>query len=227
MPAVFAAALITQYCTAYFASMKATTVFEGENVLVHAAAGGLGTALVQMLTLRKAVIFGTCSSDEKVEYLRTIGVHHPINYKTSDYREEIKKILGERKIDVIFDSLGGKYIRDGVSMMGPCGRIVCLGGSELLSTANPVIRIWKMLQFGFYHPGLLMMVSKAIIGVNMLKVAENKPEVLFSVLNELIALEKKGLIKHCAGKEYPVAQLAEAHAALENRGTIGKVVVRW
>ncbi len=227
MPATFAASLITQYCTAYFACMKATTVFEGENVLVHAAAGGLGTAFVQLLTLRKAVIFGTCSSDEKVSYLKSIGVHHPINYKTADYRSEIKKILGNKRIDVIFDSLGGKYIRDGVKLLGPCGRIICLGGSELLSTSNPVIRIGKMLQFGFYHPGLLMMASKAIIGVNMLKVAENKPEVLFTIMNELLALQKKGLIRPRAGKEYPVARLAEAHAALENRSTMGKVVIRW
>ena len=227
MPANFAAALVTQYCTAYFASMIATKVFEGEKVLIHAAAGGLGTAFVQLLKLRKAVIFGTCSSDEKVNYLRSIGVQYPINYKTSDYKSELKKILGKERIDVVFDSLGGKYIRDGVKLLGPCGRMVCLGGAELLSTRNLIVRIGKMLQFGFYHPGLLMMKSKAIIGVNMLKVAENKPEVLFSVLNELILLEKNGLIMPSEGKEYPITKLNEAHAALENRTTIGKIVVRW
>jgi len=227
MPATFAASLITQYCTAYFASMVATKVYEGENVLVHAAAGGLGTAYVQLLLLRKANIFGTCSSDAKVEYLKSIGVHHPINYKTSDYRDEITSIIGEKKIDVIFDSLGGKYIRDGMKMLAPCGRMVCVGGAELLSTKNPVIRIVKMLQFGLYHPGLLMMASKAIIGINMLKVGQNKPQVLMRVLNEVVSLAGKGLIKPAAGKEYRAEQLVEAHNALENRSTMGKLVVRW
>jgi len=227
MPAIFAASLVTQYCTAYFSCMEATKVYEGENVLVHAAAGGLGTAWVQLLLLRKANIFGTCSSDAKVEYLKSIGVHHPINYKTKDYRDEITSIIGEKKIDVIFDSLGGKYIRDGVKMLAPCGRIVCVGGAELLSTKNPIIRIGKMLQFGLYHPGILMMSSKAIIGINMLKVGQNKPQVLIRVLNEVVSLAQKGLIKPAAGKEYNINQLVEAHNALENRTTMGKLEVRW
>src|ERR1017187_1422224 len=211
MPAIFAASIMTQYCTAYFACMEATKIYEGDNVLVHAAAGGLGTAFVQLLKLKKAVIFGTCSSEEKVNYLRFIGVQYPINYKTSDYKMEIKKILGDRKLDVVFDSLGGKYISEGMKLLGPCGRMVCLGGSELLSTKNPIIRIGKMLQFGLYHPGLLTMASKSIIGVYMLNVAKYKSELLFLILHELMLLERQSLIKSSAGKEYPIAQFVEAH----------------
>ena len=135
--------------------------------------------------------------------------------------------MGDKKIDVIFDSLGGKYIHDGVKMLAPCGRIVCVGGAELLSTKNPILRIVKMLQFGLYHPGILMMASKAIIGINMLKVGQNKPLELTRVLNEIVSLAEKGLIKPAAGKEYSINQLTEAHNALENRTTMGKLVVRW
>ncbi len=227
MSATFAASLATQYCTAYFAAMEATKISEGEIVLVHAAAGGVGTALVQLLKLRKAIIIGTCSSDEKVNYLRTLGVQHPINYKTSDYKIEIKKIIGDKKLDAVFDSLGGKYIRDGMKLLGPCGRMICFGGAELNSSKNIFSRWRKIIQFGFYHPGIMMMQSKAIIGVNMLKVGDNKPQILKRVLTEVVSLAEKGLIKPAGGKEFAVADLASAHNALESRTTIGKIVVKW
>src|SRR6185503_1580098 len=93
MPLTFAGALATQYCTAYYASYECVNVFPGDHVLVHAAAGGVGTALVQLLKHKGAIIFGTCGSYEKVQYLLSLGVDHPVNYSTSDYRDVIRKIL--------------------------------------------------------------------------------------------------------------------------------------
>ena len=223
----FAAALTVQYGTAYYSAMIATKVFEGETILIHAAAGGVGTALVQLMKLRGAKIFGTCSSDEKVKFLRDLGVDYPINYKTHDYKTEIKKILGTKKLNVVFDSLGGKYIRDGIKLLGPCGRMVCFGGAELNSATNIFSRWRKILQFGFYHPGLLMMQSKSIIGVNMLRVGDNQQVAMSEVISGLTELIEQGKIKEAGGREYPVSQLAEAHTALENRSTMGKVVVSW
>jgi len=223
----FAAALATQYCTAYYASCECVNVHEGDVALVHAAAGGVGTALIQMLLYKGAVIIGTCGSQEKVEHLRKSGVQYPINYNTSDYREEIKKILGDRKLDLVFDSLGGKYVSDGIKLLATGGKLVMFGGADVTSEKNFFKRWRKIFQFGFYHPGMFMMASKSLIGISMLKIGKEKPEIISRVLREVVALGGKNVLTPSGGQEFPVSQLAEAHYALEQRRTLGKVVVKW
>ena len=80
-----ATALGVQYATAYHAACQLTQLHKGERVLIHAAAGGVGTALVQLALWRGCEIFGTAGSPEKIEHLKKMGVHHPINYRTHDY----------------------------------------------------------------------------------------------------------------------------------------------
>jgi NADPH2:quinone reductase len=227
MPVTFGAALATQYCTAYYCTNEAARVYEGENVLVNAAAGGVGSAAVQLLKLKNATIFGTCGSDEKVKFLREIGVHYPINYNSQDYKEEIRKILGNKKLDVVIDSVGGKYIREGMDMLGAGGRMICLGGAQLSSATNFFSKWKTILQFGLYHPGILMMASKSLIGVNMLKMADNKLQLFSHMLDEVVSLAEKGVLKPLPGIEYKISELAMAHSALEKRKTQGKVVVKW
>lgn len=226
-PTNFAASLATQYCTAYYACMEASKVYEGENILVHAAAGGVGTALVQLLKLRKAIVIGTCSTQEKVNYLKSLGVDYPINYSSHDYKTEVKRILGRKKIDTVYNSLGGKFIRDGMKLLSPGGKMVCFGGAELGSANNIFSRMIKIIQFGFYHPGILMMNSKSLIGINMLRIADHKPEILQHVMKEVISLAEKKLIVPAGGKDYSITQLAEAHDALESGKTIGKLIVKF
>ena len=227
MSPTFATALATHYCTAYYASHEAARVYEGEKVLIHAAAGGVGTALVQLLKQKNALIFGTCSSDEKVEYLKGLGVQHPINYATTNYFDEIRKILGETKLDAVFDSVGGKYTSEGMKLIGAGGRMVCMGGSEF-SAARNFFSKWKIiLQFGFYHPGKLLMASKSLIAVNMLRIADSKPDFFLTLLDEVISMALSGKIKPAGGLEFPVSRLGEAHLAMEHRKTHGKISIRW
>jgi NADPH:quinone reductase-like Zn-dependent oxidoreductase len=223
----FAGALATQYCTAYYASYECVNVFPGEHVLVHAAAGGVGTALVQLLRHKGAVIFGTCGSEEKVQYLRSLGVDHPVNYRTSDYREVIRKILGKERLDVIFDSIGGKYVRDGIRLLGTGGRMVCYGAAQLSGAKNIFSKMKIALQFGIYHPASFIQKSKSLIGVYMLPLGDYKPKTVYRCLQAVVRLAHDGVIKPAGGLVFPVEQLAKAHDALEKRNTIGKVMVKW
>ena len=112
LEAVKASALATQYCTAYYGAMECTNLFEGDRVLIHAAAGGVGTAITQLAKLRGCEVIGLTSKEEKIEYLKNNGVDHPINISKGDYIDQIKKISNE-KMDVIFNSVGGKtYKKD-------------------------------------------------------------------------------------------------------------------
>ena len=227
MVLTFAGAIAVQYCTAYYASYECVNVHEGDHVLVHAAAGGVGTALVQLLKLKGAVVFGTCGSNEKAAYLKSLGVDYPINYKTTDYKTEVTRILGKKKLDVIFDSIGGKYVRDGIDLLGTGGRMVCYGASQIMMSGNFFSKIRSALQFGIYHPASFMIKSKSLIGVSMLRLADSKPEVIQRCLQGVVALADQGAIKSAGGLEFPVDQLAQAHQILEERKTMGKVMVKW
>ena len=102
-----AVALPTQGGTAYYCAEEMVRLHAGDHVLVQAAAGGVGTLLVQLCKRHGCVVYGTAGSDEKLDYLRKLGVDHPINYRRDDFADAVRRVRGDAGIDVIFDSLGG------------------------------------------------------------------------------------------------------------------------
>lgn len=223
-----ALALAVQYCTAYHCAEERVSIFPEDHVLVQAAAGGVGTALVQLLKRKGCTIYGTAGSDEKLKYIQEQGVHVPINYRKQDFSKVIRENLGKRGLDVVFDSLGGKSFSDGFKSLGKGGRIVGYGASEQVADGFQLLNTLKLASnFGLFSPIQLLMTSKAMIGVNMLHVADDRPEVLARTMKAVVELWKNGEIKPVLGGEFPAGQLAEAHEFVESRKSMGKVAVRW
>jgi len=228
MPLGEALALAVQFCTAYHAAYECVNVFPDDHVLVHAAAGGVGTLLVQLLRLKGCTIYGTAGSDAKLDYLRQQGVHHPINYRSQDFVGVIKGKLGTRGLDVVFDPLGGSNFKRGFGLLGKGGRIVGFGASEQLGGGLQIIDTLKLAwNFGLFSPIQLLISSKAMIGINMLHIADDRPHVLGRCMEAGIEMWQKGAIRPVVGAEFLHTQLAEAHRLLESRQSTGKVVVRW
>jgi NADPH:quinone reductase-like Zn-dependent oxidoreductase len=194
---------------------------------VHAAAGGVGTALVQLCKRRGCVVYGTASS-QKMDYLRRIGVDWPIDYLRADFAAVLRMLRGGDGLDVIFDSIGGATVRQGMALLAAGGRIVCLGAAAHAPRRLQMLSTLRFAaSFGFQHPIRLMLASKAIIGVNMLRIADNKPVVLQRCLEAVVDLTRKGALEPTVGGRYPAEQIAAAHAYLEGRASTGKVVVTW
>lgn len=227
MDAAEATALATQYGTAYYMIDDLTKAHEGDHVLIHAAAGGVGTALVQWAVHKGCIIYGTAGSAAKLEYLKNMGVHHPINYREEDFFERIMQIRGESGLDLIFDPVGGKSVKKGMKLLGAGGRLFVFGASSMTSAKNIFQKIAVGLGFGFYHPIGLVGPSKSILGVNMLRIADNRPETLQRVLNQCVHFAEQGVFKPTIGGKYKIDQLAEAHDALEKRKTMGKLAIYW
>ena len=225
-PAEKATALTTQYCTAYYCFNEQMNLHKGDKVLIHAAAGGVGTALVQMANDRGCEIFVTAGSDSKLVYLKSIGVDHPINYRTQDFEVEVRKIVGEAGVDAVFDPVGGKSVKKGLKLLGSGGRILLFGASDMTG-ANIFGKIGTGLGFGFYHPVEFMLSSKAMIGVNMLRIGDNRPMVLKRCLENVVRLVEEGILDPTVAKVFKAENLAEAHAYLEGRSSMGKVSVMW
>jgi NADPH2:quinone reductase len=123
-------ALAVHGVTAYHAVVHTQTLLPGEKVLVHAAAGGLGTCIIQMALWKKCIVIGIAGGHQKVDYLKSLGVHHIIDHHRGDYIEYVHKYL-EGKVDVVIDNIGGSSIKKGKSILAPGGRLVTLGAASL------------------------------------------------------------------------------------------------
>jgi NADPH:quinone reductase-like Zn-dependent oxidoreductase len=223
-----AVALPTQGGTAYYCAEEMVRLHPGDHVLVQAAAGGVGTLLVQLAKRRGCVVYGTAGSDEKLDYLRRLGVDHPINYRREDFAVAVRRVRGDAGLDVAFDSLGGSAVRKGLALLAPGGRMVCLGAAEREAGPLQWARDLRFaLSFGFVHPIPLLMNSKSIIGVNMLRISDHRPETLGRVLRAVTELALAGEIRPTVGGRFTAAQIAEAHELLSGRGSTGKIVVEW
>ncbi|MEL6123367.1 MAG: zinc-binding dehydrogenase [Bacteroidota bacterium] len=216
-----ATALATQGGTAHYMAEEMVRLHEGDRVLVHAAAGGVGSLLCQMGIAAGAEVYGTASAAAKLDYLSTIGVHHPINYREKDFAKEASEM------DVIFDPIGGLSVKKGFKSLRSGGRMVLFGASSLTSAKSIFSKLGVVLGFGLYSPIQLLNPSKSLIAVNMLRIADDRPDVLNRCLRGAVEMHAKGVITPLSGGVYPIEELAEAHEALEQRQTMGKLAITW
>jgi NADPH:quinone reductase-like Zn-dependent oxidoreductase len=221
-----ATALATQACTAFYCTYESVKLHAGDIVLVQAAAGGVGSMLVQMAKHEKCIVYGTASS-KKQDYLRSIGVDMPIDYTKDDFSDIIKK--NGHKIDVAFDSVGGSSFKKTYKLLNAGGRIVTFGAAEQISgnQTNKLGALMTLLRFGFFSPIQLLMSSKAIIAVNMLKIADNRPHIFKECLKNVIEMAENNILKPHMDKVFKAEDIAQAHDYLESRQSIGKVVIEF
>lgn len=221
-------ALAAQGSTAYYCAHELVRLHPGDHVLVQAAAGGVGTMLVQLARHAGCTVYGTAGSAPKLDLLRRLGVDHPIPYRDVDFAAAFLARSNGRRADVIFDSLGGRAVRKGMSLLAAGGRIVCLGAAEMAGRTPSLVRTIRVAaQFGWLHPIRLMTHSKSFIGVNLLKVADERPEVLERCLHAVVSLHEAGQLQPVVGRVFPAAAIAEAHDYLASRESMGKVAISW
>ncbi len=222
-----ATALATQACTAYFCVEECVTLHEGDRVLVQAAAGGVGSLLVQIAKHRGCHVYGTASS-KKQDFLKQNGVDTPIDYTRQSFKDIIKKDHPDG-IDVVFDSIGGKSFNHGMKVLGPGGRMVSYGAASQINgnKTNKLKAAGVVFGFGIFSPIALLLQSKAIITVNMLRIADHKPNVFQHVMRETVKLAEQGIIQPVLSKVFKADDIALAHDYLESRQSIGKVALSW
>lgn len=219
-------ALTTQYCTAYYSAAIAANLREKERVVVHSAAGGVGTALLQYALHLDCEVIATTGSASKAELLKKLGAQNVIVTSSSDFYTEAKHLSGGKGVDVIFDALGGIFVKQGIRLLSAGGRLVCYGASQMTGT-NIFGRIKSALQFGIYHPAQFMMSSKSLLGVNMLRIGDEKPDLLRHCLEGVMKLHDAGVFIPAEGKIFSASQIAEAHRYLQERKATGKVALKW
>jgi NADPH:quinone reductase-like Zn-dependent oxidoreductase len=222
-----AAALPVNYVTAYHMLHYLTTVRPKDRVLIHAAAGGVGIAAIQMARAAGAEIFGT-ASPSKHEFLRGIGVAHCIDYTKDDFAAKVLEITKGEGVDMVLDALGGAALAKSYSVLRTAGRLFTFGFSR--ATPGERRSLWtiatEFMRMPKFKPLALMNKNRAVLGVNMNHVAE-RPELIGLEFDGLIDLFKKGVIRPRVDKVFPAAEAPEAHRFIQDRKNVGKVLLRF
>ncbi|MCC6839602.1 MAG: zinc-binding dehydrogenase [Flavobacteriales bacterium] len=221
-----ALAMATQGATAWYMAMDAVRVKQGDRVLVHSAAGGVGQLLVQIALRQGCEVFAVAGGAEKRAYLKELGAQHVIDRKAGDYAGEVATLLGNECLDVSFNAVGGTTFKRDLSLLGPGGRLVLFGGAERgKGGAFGDLRFaWNM---GFVVPIFLMMRSKSLIGVNMLRLSDRKPQLVAEAMHGALAAMAAGGLRPRVHPLLPADQLPQAMDLLGSGKSIGKVGVRW
>jgi len=221
-----AAAIPVNYLTAYHILFRAATIRPGERVLIHMAAGGLGTAALQLCrTVDGIETFGTASA-AKHAALREEGCDHPIDYHTADYAKEVRRLTAGEGVDVVLDPLGGADSRKGLKLLRPAGRLVNYGFANLTSgqRRNPVRVARQLASMPLLTPLQLMNANKAVAGVHIGRLV-SRMDLLTAELTEVLALWAAGTITPRIDGTYPFAKAADAQRRILAHGNTGKIIL--
>ena len=230
LDATEAVSLILNYVTAYQMLHRSAKVRSGQRVLIHGAAGGVGTALLQLGRLSELEMYGTCSSQGASAVSELGGI--PIEYQHQDFVQEIHRSTGEG-VDVVFDSLGGSHIWRSRKALRPGGRVVAYGltgslrGGRLASgRSGGRHRFRGIAIFGLYIAGgWLLPGRKRVVPYSIQTLKRLKPAWFRQDLIVLLDMLQRQQIKPIVAQRFPLAQARRAQELLGKGGVIGKIVL--
>lgn len=208
------AAFPVNYFTAYFAYWKAGLSDQsasGKRVLIHAVAGGVGTAALQIGKFLGVEMFGTSSSEEKLERVRALGLQHGINYKQRDYEDAIRELTSGQGVDAVFEMLGGEHTNKSARCLRDFGRVIVYGSAtgekSLLDTR------------------LLYAKGSSVHGLWLTYLSSNR-ELMQSAWKQLSAWASQGYLHPVIGQVFPMERVVEAYRVLSDGKNFGKVVLK-
>ena len=224
------AAFCVNYGTAYAALMIMGGLREGNRVLIHAAAGGVGIAATQIARIVGAEIFGTASA-AKHDAIKAQGVDHPIDYRNQDFKAEIRRMTNGEGVDVILDPMGPTSFRKDYRILRPGGRLIMCGlseamnenGRDMRATLRSLVRM-PTSTMPWWNAGRLLNQNRGVFGLNLLSWWRREggmDRITAPLLNDL---NRKQLTPVVASS-YPFQQAGDAHRYLAERRNIGKVVL--
>jgi NADPH2:quinone reductase len=205
-----AAGFPVQWLTAHNCLHEWGGLEEGESVLIHAAAGGVGTAAVQLAREAGAEVFGTASTQAKLDQAADLGCDHPINYTEEDF-VEVCKAETDYGLDLVLDGIGGDTTERSLDALKEFGRMVSYGAASGRPGQPPTDK----LLFG----------NKTVIGYHLGRGIERQPMKVMGAVPELQEMLAEGTLEVQVGESFDLEAAAEAHEYIEDRKSSGKVVL--
>ena len=207
-----AAGLPEVYCTVWTNMMDRCALQSGETVLIQGGTSGIGCAAIQIARAHGATVFATARNDGKCAAMRTLGAHHPINYRDTDFAEACRAATGGRGVDVVIDIIGGDYLPKEVELLAHGGRlmIINLRGGKLAE-----------VDFGHVHARHLTITGARL---RPRSVAE-KSAICRALEANVWPLFADGTISPVTYAVFPFAKAGEAHRLMESSRHVGKIIL--
>jgi len=206
-----AVALPLQGLTAYHTLKTMGRLEQGEGVLVHAAAGGVGLLAVQLSKLFGAgKVIATASNDAKLALAKDMGADHLVNYTKDGWEDDVRKLTDGKGVDVALEMVGGEVFHKTLDCLAAFGRLVIFGAA---SGEQPT-----------FYPSNLMKRNQSVIGFFLPQIMKH-PELLESSLEELLGYVNYGELELKIWGSYPLTDAALVHQLLQGRETTGKVIL--
>jgi NADPH2:quinone reductase len=212
MPDVAAAGFLVTYGTAHVALRRRARLRAGETLLVHAGAGGVGSAAIQLGVASGARVLATAGGPEKVEVCRKLGAERAIDYRSEDFVAIVKEATGGRGADVIFDPVGGDVFDQSLRCVAWEGRLVVVGFTSGRIPSLPANRV--------------LLKNMSVVGIAWGAYLKHEPGIFGEIHSDLLRLYAEGKIDPLVHSVLPLEEAPRGLADLVSRRTVGKVVIQ-
>ena len=223
-----AASFLAGHLTAYYGLLQNVVIRPGMSVLVHSAGGGVGSALVQLCKLHGLQVIGVVGARHKVEYVRQLGADAVIDKSTHALWDEAKRLCPDG-YDLVFDANGPETLAQSYAHLRPTGKLMVYGFHSLLPKQGGRINYLKaalgLLRMPRFNPLRMTAENKGVVAFN-LSLLFGRTDLLHAAVNDLTAWVAAGSIRVPKVRSYALADVAQAHQALEFGETTGKLVLR-
>jgi NADPH2:quinone reductase len=211
LDAARAATVPVAFGTAYECLFTAGNLSEGQTVLIHAGAGGVGMAAIQLAKRAGATVISTASSDEKLERLKALGLDHGINYARDSFVERVKELTDSSGVDVVLDSIGGQNLVDSVSVLAYRGTLVSVGVAARAGSTVEAQSLWAN--------------NNALRGVYLGGAILAEYTRIHPMIGDMLERVARGELQVEIDQSFPLAEAAAAHEYIESRQAFGRVVM--
>jgi NADPH:quinone reductase-like Zn-dependent oxidoreductase len=219
------------FLTAYHGLFQNFVFRKKSKVLIHSAAGGVGTSLVQLAKWHDCEVVGVIGSSHKAEHLKSLGIDHVIDKSKEDLWKRASEI-SPQGYDVVLDANGVKTLKDSFNHLRPTGKLVVYGFHTMLSKGSSAGKlnflkvVWNYLKTPRFNPIDLTAANKSVLAFNLSFLFEHK-EILSEAMETLLDLVEKEVIVGHPISEFDAAQVGEAHKHIESGLSIGKIALKW
>jgi NADPH:quinone reductase len=211
LDAARAACVPVAFGTAYECLFTAGNLAEGQTTLIHAGAGGVGMAAIQLAKRAGATVIATASSDEKLARLKALGLDHPINYATESFVERANQITDSRGVDVALDSIGGENLIDSVGVLAYRGRLISVGVAARAGSAIEARSLWTR--------------NNSLHGVFLGGALLSEYARVHPMIGDMLERVASGDLQVEIDRSFPLSDAAAAHEYAESRRAFGRVVI--
>lgn len=222
-----AAAFPAVFMTAYHALLQNVVVRKGMSALIHSAAGGVGSSLIQLCHIKGIKTIGVVGSSHKIDFLKELGCETIVDKSREDMWKKVEESFPEG-VDLIFDANGAETLKKSYDHLSPCGKLFFYGAHTMFPKKGGRVNWAKIvkdyLKTPRFNPLMMSSENKSLITFN-LSFLFGRQDLFNEAMSDLLNWYNQGLIKVPKVVSYPLEEVAEAHKALESGLTMGKLVL--